>query len=283
MALVKLGRRTEAGAALGDALSRDPEDALTHANQGWTLLEQRQPDKALEHFREALRLDPNLEWAREGIVEGLKARHFLYRQMLRYFLRMRRLSARAQWGVIFGLLIAQRMLSSGLPAELAPLGRILFWGLLVFVFLTWTADPLFNLLLRLNPLGRLALSREQVWASNCVGLCLLLAYLALVWWAISADSTFGLAALMAGWLVIPVAGTFKCPYGWPRLLMALYTVVLAAMGVGALCIFFFGDHLPRNMWGAASETAKFLCGAFFLGGPLSTWLVNLLAFARLMR
>jgi hypothetical protein len=158
-----------------------------------------------------------------------------------------------------------------------------FWCLLVFVFLTWTADPLFNLVLRLNRLGRLALSREQVWSSNCVGSCLLLALILLAWWVVTRDSIFGLAALMAGWLVIPVAGTFKCPYGWPRLVMALYTVVLAAMGAGGVCIFFFGEHLPRSMWDMAIETARFLCGAFFLGAAISTWLVNLLQFARLRR
>lgn len=286
MALVKLGRRAEAGAALGDALSRDPEDALTHANQGWTLLEQRQPDKALEHFREALRLEPNLEWAREGIIEALKARNFLYRQMLRYFLWMRRLSPRAQWGVVLGLLIVPRMVRSALPAPLAPLGDVIFWGLFVFVFLTWAADPLFNLLLRLNRLGRLALSREQIWASNCVGGCLLLALIALAGWALSAESIFGLAALMASWLVIPVAGSFKCPYGWPRLSMVLYTVVLAAMGaggVGILIFFIFGGHLSRSMEEAALEAAKFLCITYFWGAALSTWLVNLLQFARLRR
>lgn len=283
MSLVKLGRRAEAGAALGDALSRDPEDALTHANQGWTLLEQRQPDKALEHFREALRLEPNLDWARQGIVESLKARNWLYRQMLRYFLWMGRLSSRARWGVVMGLLIAQQMLPSALPGPLAPVGNILFWCMLAFVFLTWTADPLFNLLLRLNPLGRLALSREQIWASNCVGFCLLLALVALTGWAICGDGRYLLATVMAAWLVVPVAGTFKCPYGRPRLIMAVYTVVLAAIGVGGLGIFIACEHLPRRSWDTALETAKFLCGTFFLGAAVSTWLVNLLPFARLKR
>jgi tetratricopeptide (TPR) repeat protein len=284
MALVKLGRRAEAGAALGDALSRDPEDALTHANQGWTLLEQRQPDKALEHFREALRLEPNLEWAREGIVEALKARNFLYRQMLRYFLWIRRLSGRAQWGVLLGLVIARKVLSSdAIPPALAPLSTALFWCLVFFVFLTWTADPLFNLLLRLNRMGRLALSREQIWASNCVGVCLFLALAALVGWAVSADIRFGLAALMIGCLVIPVAGTFKCAYGWPRLLMALCTLLLAVLGGGALTIFFVGDYLPRDTWQTAFETARFLCATFFLGAVASTWLVILLQFAPLRR
>jgi tetratricopeptide (TPR) repeat protein len=283
MALVKLGRRAEAGAALGDALSRDPEDALTHANQGWTLLEQRQPDKALEHFREALRLEPNLEWAREGIVEALKARHWLYRQMLRYFLWMRRASRRTQWGVLLGLLIAQQVLPSIVPAPLAPVGEVLFWCLIAFVFLTWAADPLFNLLLRLNRLGRLALSREQIWASNAVGVCLLLALAALVGWAVSADGRFSLTALIAAWLILPVAGTFQCGAGWPRLVMALYTALVAVLGLGGVGIFFVGEHLPRNTWQTALAAAQFLIGAFFLGAVASTWLVNLLLLARLKR
>ena len=167
MALVKLGRRAEAGATIGEALRRDPEDALTHANQGWTLLEQSQPEKAMEHFREALRLEPNLEWARQGIVEALKARHWLYRQMLRYFLWMSRLSSRARWGVLLALLFAQQVLASAVPPALAPLGDILFWCLLVFVLLTWTADPLFNLLLRLNRLeDALAVSRRHLAAMD---------------------------------------------------------------------------------------------------------------------
>ena len=220
-----------------------------------------------------------MEWAREGIVEALKARYWLYRQILRYFLWMRRLSGRAQWGMVLGLLLVQNMLPS-LPGALAPLGNILFWCLIAFVFFTWTADPIFNLLLRLNRLGRLALSREQTWASNCVGACFLFALAALAAWALSGDGRFCLAALMAGWLVIPVAGTFKCRSGRPRLLMVLYTVLLAVLGAGGLGIFFGGGYLPRSYWELALQTAKSLCLAFFVGAAASTWLVNLLRFAR---
>jgi tetratricopeptide (TPR) repeat protein len=39
MALVKLGRRQEAGASIDVALAKNPENAITQANQGWTLLE----------------------------------------------------------------------------------------------------------------------------------------------------------------------------------------------------------------------------------------------------
>ncbi len=59
--------------------------------------------QALEHFREALRLKPDMEWARNGMVEALKARYFLYRLMLRYYLWMSRFTRRGQWGMIIGL------------------------------------------------------------------------------------------------------------------------------------------------------------------------------------
>lgn len=283
MALVKLGRRAEAGVTIGDALRRDPDNALTHANQGWTLLEQRQPEKALEHFREALRLEPNLEWAREGIVEALKARHWLYRQMLRYFLWMRRLSGRAQWGVVLGLLLLQNVLGSALPPEAAPLGRLLFWCLIVFALLTWTADPLFNLLLRLNRFGRLALSRQQIWASNLVGFCLLSALLALGGWAVSGDFRFAMSALISGCLVLPVAATFKCAAGWPRWVMASYTIVLTAMGLAAIGISALGAHLSAEMQEPAVILFKLLFYAFLLGTAASTWLYNLLVLTRLRR
>src|SRR5262249_50071176 len=48
MSLVKLGRKDQAGRTIGDALARHPENAVTHANQGWTLLERREPLKAME-------------------------------------------------------------------------------------------------------------------------------------------------------------------------------------------------------------------------------------------
>jgi tetratricopeptide (TPR) repeat protein len=284
MALVKLGRRSEAGAALGDALSRDPEDALTHANQGWTFLEQREPHKALEHFREALRLDPNLEWAREGIVEALKARNFLYRQMLRYFLWMRRLSGRAQWGVLLGLVLAQELLSSkSIPPALIPISNLLHWLLIAFVVVTWTADPLFNLLLRINPLGRLALSREQIWASNCVGGFLLLALIALVGWAASGDFRFATTALVSACLILPVAGTFKCPTGWPRRVMGGYTILLAVLGFGAnafAALAAFGPFLPDRIRIILMLLSLPMLLLFFIGTVASTWLYNLLVLVR---
>ena len=169
-ALVKLGRQEEAGETLETALAEDPEDSHTHANRGWALLHAGKPKEALEHFKEALRIDPTNAWAQAGIVEALKARNFIYRWMLAYFLWMSRLSTGAQWGVIIGGYFLIRMLSSvarnnpPLRPYILPIQVIYA----LFAILTWTAPHLFNLLLRLDKYGRYALSRDQVMGANCV-------------------------------------------------------------------------------------------------------------------
>lgn len=237
LALVKLNRREEAGATIDAALARNPENAVTHANQGWTLLQRHQPEKAMEHFREALRLDPELDWARAGIVEALKARHFIYRLMLGYFFWMSRLSQRAQWGVVIGGYLGYRFLYSF--AQNNPAYAPFLWPVLILYFLfavmTWIARPLFNLLLRCNRFGRLALSREETLASNWVGGSLASALLCLVLWLVTRNSTALLAALTSGLMVIPIAGTFRAS-GKPRRTLAIYTGVLGGLVLLAIAL-----------------------------------------------
>ncbi len=225
-ALTKLGRRTEADAAVEAALRREPENAYTHANRGWTLLEQRNPAKAMEHFREALRLDPELDWARAGIVEALKAKNFIYRWMLGYFFWMARLSRQAQWGVILGAYVLSRIVASVEEnhPEFAVVTRPLMVAYIVFVVLTWLSRPLFNSLLRLNRFGRLVLSREDVWQSNLVCLFMLPALAAGITFAIQGQSVIGVFAEIIGiscaLQAMYVGTVFNCSEGWPRWSMA---------------------------------------------------------------
>lgn len=260
IALVKLGRHADAASTIEGALGKNPDSSITHANKGWALLHEGDHKKALEHFREALRLDPSNEWARQGIVEALKARHFIYAWMLRYFLWMSRLSSRAQWGVILGAYFGNRALTvvANNNPTLAPWIwpiKIVYLG---FIILTWTADPLFNLALRVNKFGRLALSRDEVIASNWLGATIILALLSLTGFLITGSDLLAINAILFGLLVLPVAGTFKCRKGWPRLTMAAYTIGLLAVGEAALF----------------SEKGTTLLGAFGIGIFLSGWLVN---------
>lgn len=240
MALVKLDRRAEAGATIDATLARDPENADTHANQGWALLEGGDHTRALDHFREALRLDPDNEWARQGIVEALKSKHRLYALMLRYFFWMSRLEPRTQWMVIVGGYMGNRMLSalSRSSPALAPVVLPLQIIYVVFVFLTWTADPLSNLLLRLDRFGRLVLSPEQIRASNWVGAALLGALGAGVAALVTRDSAWGMLAFGCAFMLIPIAAIFRTPVGWPRQAMIGYAIAMALAGLtGSLTMY----------------------------------------------
>ncbi|MBI5817875.1 MAG: tetratricopeptide repeat protein [Verrucomicrobia bacterium] len=238
MALVKLGRRAEAKASIGSALSKDPDNATTHANQGWALLHDGNALAAMEHFREALRLDPQQEWARQGILEALKARNIIYRWILLYFLWMSRLSKRAQWGVIIGGYIAYRMLASISKAqpELAPLLTPLMGLYAIFVILTWTAAPLFNLLLRLDRFGRYALSREEIVASNWIGACLLGGILLVGVGLLGRIFPLVLGGIGCAAMMLPVGGTFSCSHKRGHKVLSYYTVTLAALGLLGLIL-----------------------------------------------
>ncbi len=231
IALTKLGRRAEAGATIDATLARDPDNAVSHANRGWTLLEAGDRERALHHFREALRLEPDNEWARHGILEALKAKRWIYAVMLKYFFWMSRLTPRAQWGVIVGGYIGNRVLTTLRQANpaLAPFIGPIQVLYLVFVFLTWTADPLANLLLRLDPFGRLVLDEEQVRASNWIGGTLLLAFtLGAAAFLVDVEG-LGLLAGACAFMLIPISATFKAPDGWPRRAMTGYTAAMAAL------------------------------------------------------
>ena len=271
MALVKLGRRDEAGLSLEAALATDPQNPMTHANQGWALLHQGDHQAALGHFREALRLNPGLGWAREGIVEALRARNPIYRVLLRYFLWMSRLQIRAQWGLIVGVFILNNVidyLAFNVPV-LRPFLSPLNYLYTVFAFLSWTARPLFTLLLRLDRFGRLALSDEDVVVSNWVGVCLLAAIGLLGAGLFLGQTAFLTAAVNAVALIVPVAGLFHFRPGKRRLLFAGYAVVLALLALGGLVL-----KLAGSPWGAQ------LSGFFMWGWILYSWIANAVATAK---
>jgi len=268
MTLVKLGLRDEAQNALVGALSRDPDNALTHANRGWATLEKGDHAGAMGYFKEALRLEPENEWARQGILESMRARNPVYRVMLRYFFWMAKLAPQVQWGVIVGGWFGQRVVretadrNPALKPFLYPLLALYF----LFVFLTWTAKPLFNLLLRLDKFGRLTLTRDQIVASNWVGGCLLVAVLCAALAFPVGSVALLLAAGAALLLLIPISGTFSAQNKTSRLLLALWTgalAVFALVGVASVV--------------ANQEATAGAMGTCFLAGfTLYVWVGNLL-------
>jgi tetratricopeptide (TPR) repeat protein len=287
MALNKLGRASEARAAIASALRKDPSNAVTHANQGWACLQKGDAAQALEHFREALRLDAEFAMARHGIVECLKTRYLIYRLLLRFMLWMAGLSKRAQWGLILGG--AAGYLGLLFVKDEWPTLAPLIWPLLIiyllFGVLAWIADPLFNLLLRLDRFGRLALTPSQLKASNWVGLSLLGV---VVWVAIGLFTGYQealLGAAVFGLLVIPLTGIFDCQTGWPRRTMAAYTAVLAVLGlVGSSFLLAMRIlELEEDVEHGYKLAGLYIMGAFVLGSFLSGWVAIVLIMVRSKR
>jgi tetratricopeptide (TPR) repeat protein len=272
MALSKLGRVVEARSAIESALASDPLNAVTRANQGWADLQRGDTSQALEHFREALRLDAEYAMARQGIVESLKSRYLVYRLLLRFMLWMGSLNKRSQWGLILGGAVGYVIL---LVIEdsydyLAPWIWPALIVYLAFGVMTWIADPVFNLLLRADPFGRLAMTPVQMTASTWVGVCLLMALvlaavgLATASWKVCAGmSAFGL-------LVLPVARIFDCQPGWPRLGMAAYTALLAGIWAISVALLLTARHAPQATVAWYHDIGLWALGVFVAGAFLSS-------------
>lgn len=238
VALVHLGRREDAARTIDGALSRDPDDPITHANQGWALLHAGEPKRAMEHFREALRLDPTNEWARAGIVEAMKARNPIYRFMLGFFLSMARLTPGQRWGIIIGGWFGHRLLRGAAAdnPQLAPYIWPITTAYLLFVWMTWLSDPLFNAILRTDRNGRYALSREQLVTSNWILSLLVITVGSFIGWRTTGLLWLEILTVVALLLAIPVSTIWRCEKGWPRLANVAIAAALAAVGVTSVIL-----------------------------------------------
>ncbi|REK12230.1 MAG: tetratricopeptide repeat protein [Planctomycetota bacterium] len=273
-ALVLLRRKVDAQDAIEASLARHPEDATSHANLGWTLIERGQYEKAMEHFREALRLEPNSEWARLGIIEALKARRLFYRIVLRYFLWIQKFSSRGQWFIIIGAWVIYRGLRT-VAAENPALAPWLypFIGLYIaWVISTWMAGPLFNLSLFLDRFGRLALSRDEKTTAMLVGGCLASALVCLVAWLVTGRAVLGVAALFSALLIPPVSRIYTCASGWPRTAMVLLTVGLIVVGAASLAFQVAGGEDPQDQVHQAMSSLSVLLLLVFVIGALASQL-----------
>ncbi len=106
--------------------------------------------------------------------------------------------------------------------------------------------------------------------ANWVGAMLGLSVLCVGAWMATRHGVFLMAAAGAGFLMVPIAGTFSCEKGWPRKAMASYTVLLTLVGMGALVL--YASPFPIA-WFLAFWT-------FLIGAALSTWVASRLAMVR---
>lgn len=228
MSLNKLGRVEEARQTMANALEKDPEDAFTHTSLGWNLLENNDHKKALVHFREALRLAPSLQMAKAGMVEAMKARYWLYRIFLQYAFWLGKKGGQVQLIFIIGLYVgmrALRMIARSNP-ELEPLVLPVIVLYTAFALFTWVVRPLSNLILRLDPYGRYALSKDETISSTLVGVSLLVGVLSFGVFMITALPFTLNLAIWGGIMMIPFASMLRSDSTSARRILIGYTSVL---------------------------------------------------------
>lgn len=233
-ALVKLNRKEEAAHTINFALHQAPENPYSHSNKGWVAIERGKYEDALSHFKEALRLDADNAYARAGLKEALKAKNVLYRGILKYFLWMGKLQERGRWAFIIGVYLIYQVfiwLSESYP-ELAPFLYPFIVFYILFAFSTWIARPISNLFLRLHPLGKHALDKDEILGSNIAGVLFFGAILFISWYFITDNFFMLLLGGFLGIMLIPVGGTFGVDSKTKaRKYMVYYSLALAAIGL----------------------------------------------------
>lgn len=161
--LNRLGKTVESDASNDAALALTPEDAWSHTFRGWALVERQKYKDALGHFREALRLDPTINWAREGLIRTAPSQHWAFRLHLRlknkfgYMVLLLWFFCNVYLHVIYGQSPSLPLL---LSIYLSWLSLALYL-LLLFLPDSVVSGPVLKFLLQLEPDGRFILTNEE--------------------------------------------------------------------------------------------------------------------------
>jgi len=214
------------------ALRADPGSSAAHGLAAHAHLTRGHERDAVAGFEEALRLDPESEYAQAGLAEALKAAHPLFRPLFRFFMWQQRLDQGAKVALVVVPLIVVRVLRphTGNPVVVAVLA---VW--LTFVALTWAATPLANVALRLSPRGRAILPSEQKRSSSAFALLLGGAVLAGIL-AVAISGVFAGTAFALVLLAFSAGSAHGLSRGRKRAYEIVLAVAVAAAYLGAALV-----------------------------------------------
>lgn len=264
-ALIKVDKKDESFETIKDAFNYNPENAYTHINYGWGLLEKGEHKKSLEHFSKALQIDPTSPHAKHGLVEALKARYWIYRIFLRYAFWIGNMKGKVQWAIIIGFYVGSRVMRSVAASnpELQVFLTPLIFLYALFAISTWVLNPLSNLFLRLNVYGRYALTKNETTSSTFVGLSLLTGIVGFLGYLILKADLLFMIGILGLTMMIPLGSMLIPEKKSSRLTLVLYTLGLlavAATGIG----FYLTENPGYDMMGTT-----YLIGIFIF-----QWVAN---------
>lgn len=151
-------------------LARDPDNAFSFANSGWAALQRGQVQEAEQMFKEALRLQPDLKFAKDGLKESYRARSAFYRLFLRWAFFMQRFSDKYQMLIVIGVVFGFRIVR-GIAAAVHPLlALVVMFVYYMFLFGTWLSSGIANFLILKDPVARLSLDRSEKVEGVAIGI-----------------------------------------------------------------------------------------------------------------
>ncbi len=190
-------------------LQENPESVSAHVSAGFQALRQGQHKTACEHFREALRLDPCSDAAREGLIHSFRARSLIYGLYLRFCHFMMRFGRNGSGGIMLAGYFGYRFAFASLKDNHPGIAYTLAGLWLVFALWTFLARGLGSALMLTDRFVRMAIRPKERWEGACVGGMVLLALLCLGFGLLQGRAALVFAALACFLSAIPVASAFS--------------------------------------------------------------------------
>ena len=248
-------------------LARDPENAFSFSNAGWAALQRQQVPEAENLFKEALRLDPEMQHAKSGLKESFRARSSFYRLFLRWAFFMQRFNEKNRTLIIIGLVIGFRVLRT-LAAAVHPLLVIpVVLIYYIFIFGTWLSSGIANLLILKDPVARMSLDPGEKAEGVAVGVLFIGGLITM---------TIGVAldmmplAIAGGTLMIAtIPATLIFTNESPRGRLVFSAAMVAILGLGAYVVFDNATHPGQKIGEGNSANAMV---AAILVGLGTTWI-----------
>jgi len=214
--LGNLGRHEEAEQESMGLLGDAPDSATNHCARGWVALEAGDSRTAEQHFVEALRIWPDSEDARVGMVHAIRHRNPVLGGLLRLIIRVDKIP----FGYLMLGAFALSRVSHGLIASEAPLvsgvGVAMKSICLSFFALALIIEPLFDAVMWVSKTSRHALRSHEAKAVRWFGGPLLLGLAALVVWAFGGAIWMPVLALGLLALARLIYETFQTENGWAQ-------------------------------------------------------------------
>jgi len=248
-------------------LERNPENAFSFANAGWASLQRGDVKGAENHFKEALRIDPNMAYAKDGLKQSYRARSAFFRLYLKWAFLLQRFSEKNRVlviiGLVFGFRILRNLAASVHPLLVIPVVVIYY----IFVFGSFISGALANFFLLRDPVARLSLEPSEKVEGAVMGVLFLGGLLCFAGGFASGVHALGVAGAAMMVAALPFSMTATNPSVTGKWIFSFITV--AILLCGGIITQDIAAHPGRELF--VDRAGQFMMPAVLLA-VISTWL-----------